>query len=405
MKITGENMEKQLLGILHGFFDNKTVAKFSKKNILLKPSGKGKSSAVKSVSNSFLKVNVQIDLVITFAEYNLPLLKFIELLLRLGAYSIGTGEFSSAVYIFEKVLSRTKAKKELENFTADSYLSLGEIFSRQAVWEISLNYIKRANDIYARLNNNEGLADCENLTGTIYGDLGNLKEAQMHFDKAYSLLTDKLTNKLLASKIKTNLGIVNNILGNFDKALEYYKSALSDFKTAKDTRRIAEVKHNMGMLYSKLHKYNSAHKEFNSSIRLSKKLGDLQTLGLSYIGKANAYAVQKEFSLGDSFAQKALEVCHESKDMLSVADIYKIQGIIQRELHNYDNAATFLLTSLRLNIELKNQLNKAETEVELGKLFKLIGKDVESKDYFRRSIRYYKRIGDNEEILRIKEML
>ena len=398
-----------LLEILLGFFDKKTVAKFSKKYIMPKLSSNANSSQLylseKVEPSNFLKVNVQIDLIITYAEDNLPFQKFIELLHQLGEYSISTGEFSSAVYIFEKILHKTRAKSELLIFTAHSFRSLGEVFSRQALWEISFNYIKRAIEIYSKLKNPEGIAECENLLGTIYGDLGNLSDAQVHFEKAYSMLKGKLLKSKLASKIKTNLGIVSNIAGNFKKALEYYKSALVDFETAKDLRRMAEVRHNLGMLYGKINKYNSAHKEFNTSIKLSQKLGDLQTLGLSYIGKANLYAVQKEFPLGDEFARKALEVCHESKDMLSIADIYKIQGIIQRELHNYDNAATYLLTSLRLNKELKNQLNKAEAELELGKLFKQIGDEMESKNYFRSAIKYYKRIGDHQEIDRINELL
>ncbi len=402
-------MENVLLEILKGFFNSRTAVKFSEKNIMPKVSHKANTSRLttsrKSEPSSFSKVNVQIDLIITYAEDNLPLQKFVELLLQLGEYSICTGEFSSAVYIFEKILSKTKINQELKNFTAHSYRSLGEIFSRQALWEISLNYIKRAIEIYSKLENTEGIAECENLLGTIYGDLGNLSDAQIHFEKAHSMLNGKLVKSLLASKIKTNLGIINNIQGDLEKALEYYMSALSDYENTKDLRRMAEVRHNIGMLYSRLSKFNSAHKEFNHSIKLSQKLGDLQTLGLSYIGKANLYAVQKEFSLGDEFARKALEICHETKDMLSIADIYKIKGIIQRELGNYDNATNYLLTSLRLNKELKNQLNKAETELELGMLFKKTGKEIESKTYFRNAKRYYNRIGDNREIERINELL
>ncbi len=401
-------MEKILSEILLEFFDNKTVAKFSKKKLMPGFPGSTKMSPAASNGNelsSFLKVNVQIDLIITYSEDTLPAGKFVELLLKLGEYYVGCGEHSSAVYIFEKILSRTRAKKEFDGFTADSFRWLGEVFSRQAVWEISFSYIKRALEIYKRLKKREGIADCENLLGTIYGDIGNLKEAELHFEKAYSFLPRNLSNRLLASKIKTNLGIINNIAGNFEKALEYYKSALSDFESADNQRRTAEVRHNLGMLFGKLHNYKSAHKEFDKSIKLSRKTGDMETLGLSYIGKANLYAVQKEYLLGEDFAEKALRVCQKSNDMLSIADIYKIQGIIQRELRNYDNSATYLLTSLRLNKELNNKLNQAETELEVGKLLMETGNKEESREHYRRAINYFKTIGDMEEVERIKSLL
>ena len=402
-------MEKFLLEILFEFFDRKTALKFSKRNLIPVPGKQHITSKqyARDIQKPglFNMISEQIDLVITLAENNLPLDKFLELLLRLGQFSINTSEFTAAVYIYEKILSKTKGKRELDSYTAFSYKSLADVFSRQAVWEISFGYIRRASDIYEKENNYEGLADCENLAGTIYGDLGNLVKAQLHFEKAYSLITDKEVNKHLVSKIKMNLGIVNNIRGDIEKSLDFYKSALSDYKALNDVKRIAEMYHNLGMLYSKQGKFNNAHKEFDRSIKLSKKVGNLQTLGFSYIGKANIYAIQKEYYLGENFAEKALEVCHELNDLLSIADTYKIKGIIQRELGNFELSEQYLSTSLRLNKELKNQLNKAETEKELGFLFKETGKSGDSKNYFRKAKRYFTLIGDKEESARIKAIL
>lgn len=409
MQIPGENIEKFLIEILNEFFDHKTVMKFTKKSLMLDPAKTKDPSKLSARKNehtgTVIKISEQIDLIITLAENKLSLEKFLELLHRIGQYSISTGEFTTAVYIYEKILSKSKGKKGLDLFTANSYRSLAEVFSRQAVWEISFAYINRAKEIYSKHNNKEGYADCENLIGTIYGDLGNLAEAQIHFEKAYSLVVRNRSDKHLTSKIKMNLGIINNIRGNINKALDFYRNALVDFESMKDYKRIAEIRHNLGMLYCKQQKYKLAHSEFDKSIKLSEKSGDMQTLGFSYLGKANAYAVQKEYFLGEDFAEKALEVCQELKDMLSIADTYKIKGVIQRELKNFEVSEHYLTTSLRLNKELKNQLNKAETEKEIGILYMETGKKTESKNYLRRSIRYYTRIGDIEEAAGIKNLI
>jgi tetratricopeptide (TPR) repeat protein len=87
-----------------------------------------------------------------------------------------------------------------------------------------------------------------------------------------------------------------------------------------------------------------------------------------------------------------MELCNKTNDKLSIADIYKTKGIIQRKLNMYDLAESYLLTSLRLNKELQNELNLAETSIEIGRLYKETGRTNESKQYFNNAIKYYKKI-------------
>jgi len=50
--------------------------------------------------------------------------------------------------------------------------------------------------------------------------------------------------------------------------------------------------------------------------------------------------------------------------------VYKIKDIIHRDTKDYELAENYLCTSLRINKELNNEMNKAETEFELGLLYK-----------------------------------
>ncbi len=411
MKIFGENREKLLEKILHKFFDNSDVEEFKTKSFLtrsLSDKNTGKSisddNQVNIEINNYFKITSQIDLIITFAEINLSTNKLLELLLQLGKFSITTSEFSSAVYIYEKILGITKSNKNLDKVKAESLLALGEVFSKQALWAISLNYIKEAYTIFKNLNNLTGQINCENLLGSIYGETGRLDKSKLHFEKASSLLKKK-SDKNLNGKININLGIINTIQGNFELALKNYKSALTNFDPQKNEKRIAEIRHNIGMLYTKTKKYNLALREFNNSIKLSVKNGDLTTLGFSYLSKAFIYTQQKEYKLGNSFADKALEVCHKTNDRLSIADIYKVKGIIQREKKDFSLSENYLHTSLRINNELKNEMNKAETEFELGVLYTHMNKKEESKNLFQDALKYYSKIGAQYEVKQIENYL
>jgi len=102
------------------------------------------------------------------------------------------------------------------------------------------------------------------------------------------------------------------------------------------------------------------------------------------------------------FSEKAMKVCNKVNDRLSIADIYKVEGIIERELGEYKKSDSLLKTSLMMNIELGNKLNEAETSVELGRLYNKLNDEKRSAEYFKRAIAYYKGQGSKKIVKEIQ---
>ena len=100
-----------------------------------------------------------------------------------------------------------------------------------------------------------------------------------------------------------------------------------------------------------------------------------------------------------------MEVAHKLNDKLTIADVYKIKGIIQRNLQNYILAENYLETSLRINSEAGNQLNRAETYQELGMLYKEMGKLQLSKENFKLALEYFKKINSEPDIALLENLL
>jgi len=91
-------------------------------------------------------------------------------------------------------------------------------------------------------------------------------------------------------------------------------------------------------------------------------------------------------------------------DKLSIAEVYKVKGIISRNRRQYDLAENSLLTSYRLNKELSNKLNLAETAQELGLLYKL-KRDLEKSDqYFTEALSYFRKINAVADIQELEKL-
>lgn len=351
-----------------------------------------------------IEIYSQIEYLRTAVDKLPPSENLFKFLLKLGRLSNYSAEYTIAIEIFEKVIAETHKQTELRLINAAALLALGEVFSRQAKWQPSIDYIKKALAAYKKLNDLHGCAKCENLLGTVYGDMGNIDKASEHFIKSLSYL-DNGASDLLKAKVEVNLGIMNNIQENYDVALAYFKRALRNFEKVSDLIRIAEIKHNIGMTFLKKNELQEALNEFDTAIQISTEQGFLQILNMSYLSKAFIYTKLNQLELAEAFANKSLKLSYKINDKLSIADVYKIKGMIQRAKNDFRQSESYYLTSLRMNKELRNELNEAETSYELGTLYGELNRSKESQLHLKRALNYYKGIKAFNEVINIQTKL
>jgi tetratricopeptide (TPR) repeat protein len=404
-----DQLNKSISEVLPDFFNKNQLDEFIS---LYQSSIAGKSGLESIQENKQLEYKIQdgldyrsqIDLLTTFSGNRLAKEKFLSLLLYISQASITNGEFIAAIDINQKIILLTAEDKNMMDLHANAHLLVGEIYSRQANWRDGFIFINKALEIFSSVNDVKGIAKCENLLGTIHGDLGDIKSAIENFESALEKSNEE-PNHIEKGKIEINLGIVSTIKGLFDEALNYFKRALINYEKVGDKKRIAEIHQNIGMVYSKKGDYKYAINEFDESLSYAIEANYLQNIGIVYLSKAFAYSKMNDFSLANAFADKSMEVAHKLNDKLTIAEVYKIKGIIQRSLQNFILAENYFETSLRLNIEAGNQLNRAETYQELGALYKEMGKLKQSKENFKLALEYFKKINSEPDISNLEKLL
>lgn len=373
-------------------------------------SGKSKNKSMDAINNfyaqqlkieySFAKDRMEIDRTITFAKKNLDKGKYLQLLRKLGQICIGHGKLNLALEVFNSAVRESENQED----KAESLLLLSDVYSRRAEWRKSIEVLVEAKHEFELAGNKSGSARCENLLGAIYGEKGELEEAKTHFEQSLAFINPEKEKEMCAS-IESNLGIIENIQGNYKKAFEYLNRSLRKFESLGNYRRISELKHNIGMLHANQANHAEAVQEFDQCIEISLREGLMPVLGMAYLSKANVLVALKEFDAAKSFADKAMEICHQIDDKLTMADIYKTKSMIEKNLKNYETAEHFLHSSLRLNVKLKNILNVAETSFELASLCGEMNKMEEREKYLHDALKYYREVMASDRVRQIEEML
>ena len=352
------------------------------------------------IDNHQSKDRMRIDRIITFSQKRLSSEKFSNFLIELAHICLSKGKLDIACEIFKKSNKLTNK----DQTKAESLLGLADIFSRRAKWTNSLDTLKKAKSIFKSIVDNRGLAKCENIFGTIYGELGDISKAKKHFLTSLSLINrDKDLD--LAASLYTNLGIVNNIQGYYGDALNHLNKALNICTKLNNHKNASEVRLNIGIVNLDSGNFNEAITALDTTIEISKVGHFNTTLCLAYHLKAQVLIKLGDFFYASEFANKALEMSHSLNDRLAVADIYKVRGTIERHLGNYKIAETNLLTSLRINESFNNQMNAAETAFELGLLYEKMNDANQKNSYLTKAKDYYKKIESLVNVERIDAML
>ncbi len=110
---------------------------------------------------------------------------------------------------------------------------------------------------------------------------------------------------------------------------------------------MAEAKLNIGIIYLESTDYVSAIEEFDEGIKFAKQGNYLPTLCLIYHAKSQALFAIDSVAEALEFADKALEISHSIDDKLTIADIYKTKGIIEKKLQKYNSSEVLLKNKLK----------------------------------------------------------
>jgi len=352
------------------------------------------------IDNTQAKDRVKIDRIITFSEKNLSPEKLCKLLVQLGRICLSEGKIDLSNEIFRKAnkLSNNDLTK------AESLLGLADVFSRKAQWSRSFEAVKDAMRLFKTNNEFRGVAKCENLLGSLYGELGNIPQAKKHLQTSLSLI-DRDEDLELAANLYTNLGIIYHIQEFDNDSINHLNKALSIYTKLGNSKCASEVSLNIGLVHYEANNYEAALVALDSAIETAKTGGFLSVLCLTYLAKAQVLIMFNNFYYASEFSNKALELSHNLDDKLTLADLYKVKGIIEKRLGNFKTSETYLLNSLRINQSLNNEMNVAETSLELGLLYEKMNDSQSKNSYLENSHKYFKNIEAQTKVGSIEKML
>ena len=242
----------------------------------------------------------------------------------------------------------------------------------------------------------------KNSEGIINTKIAKLQYLVEEYDKAIGSLTQ-------AAKIqreigdKINLGLTYNIRGvihtyqkEYRTALEYFKSALSNFDDVNEEKYKSEVFLNEARVFFKLNQLTNAQDKLENAIILAKKYDQPRILSSSYILIAGVYCKKEEFDAALEEARMGLSIAEENQSTVNINYAYLSLSKIYTGKKDFESAYMYLERHLKMsdsilniqrenlspeksqqfisayktaeNEQLKNQIDEADADSSLGRI-------------------------------------
>ncbi|MGI9531535.1 adenylate/guanylate cyclase domain-containing protein [Lutimonas sp.] len=227
--------------------------------------------------------------------------------------------------------------------------------------------------------------------GNIFSSLGEMPEA---IDN-YLMAGDAAIKNGDSIALGTMYGSVANVyqnMENYKRSVYFHKKTLrilrNNISEKKDTSKLAISIMNLGYVYVKQKKLDSALICYNESGELFDRIND--TIGLAYVelNKGSIYAEQQDFENAESNINSAFPIIEKyghfeamCETLIEISAIYLVKNETER-------AAQFAHKSLDLAMEhnLKPEISRAN--LQLSKIYEQSGRDKQANVFFKDHILY-----------------
>ena len=318
------------------------------------------------------------------------------LLYDIAKNAINFGEFAKAKEALYIVLKLVKRKdKEL---TANVLKNIGNVEFYTNNFQSAKRIFKRSLEIFTEINHLEGIISVTNHIGAMLVETGKFYNGEIQFIKARKMAQEQKNDSLIAIA-NMNLGNVYIIRGLYDDALKCYESALAINGTA-DENLLVKIYINLAITYKFTQDYKQALDFLKKALEIAQRSNSKYMKALIYLTKAEIACMQGDFSVSTALVTSAFTIFTETGDRLSIADAYRILGMINRQQKVYDVALSYFENSRRI---CANPFYLAETLIEMVRLYQDMGEKSLAKKTFNLAISNLNKVGADVKITKIRK--
>lgn len=264
----------------------------------------------------------------------------------------------SLAYYIEK--SKQIIQSQVIDISAEEIASCGLSCYQRGELHCAKEYFILAKDEY--LDSQDSLSAGKMLSNiaVIYELEGNYDKAtEVHYE-ALNIFTQSGDQNAIA-RAMNNLGVLYQEINDSENAMSYYRQALNIKQALKDSSGIASSLNNLGVLWEEnLNNTDSALYYYEQSHSIYKSINDIGNQAKLLSNISAIYVDKKDFSHAIELLEEGKELAILSNDKINLNNILKNSAYAYLSSGQITQAKSMIEDGLRMSIELEYLKNQVE---------------------------------------------
>ncbi len=255
----------------------------------------------------------------------------------------------------------------------------------------SLEYANEAYSLSTKLGGKEQ-SQALNCIGMSNNIIGNYNVALESLFKALDL-REKTKNEVEISSTLNEIGNVYFNLNDFSKSLEYYNKALDKCDKNKKNN-IARTINNIGRIHYYLGNHDKAILSFKQSLTIFKELKDTLSISAALNNLGVLCNVTGKFNEAIEYQLESVGIKEKYNDKAGIATSYLNIGNSYCNLGKYEMSLDYYIKSLKINEELEINKQTSNCLMNIGAVNSLLNRYNKSLEYYFKSLKIFNLLND-----------
>lgn len=259
--------------------------------------------------------------------------------------------------------------------------------------------------IYARKSENY-LASCKAILNVgIVNDLkGNYTVALEKYEEALELAKiNNLTD--IQGDIYNNFSITHAVLGNMEESISCALKSLGIFEKLNDTSRMARIYNNLGSRYSEIGYFNEALDYYLKAVNINEKAGENKKLAFNFGNIGLLYYEQNQNEKALEYFEKSLRLQDTLNDKYNFSIALHNMALAYTRLSKFEIALKCEYRSLAIASEINDELGRITSTNGLAAIHRDMGRKGEALKYYHQSEFMAEKIGARYYLINIYEKI
>jgi signal transduction histidine kinase len=238
--------------------------------------------------------------------------------------------------------------------------------------EEALKYGNEALTLAQTINYKQGLATANNRLGIVYDLTGKYEKALDHYKLSLEY-SREINNKSSIASVLNNIGLIYWNVGDYDRALDHYFQSLKIFEEINNEKGISNTLNNIGLIYWDSGQLDNAIQFQEKALENRKRMNDTHGIGASLTNIALIYQDKKDYDKAIELFRQSIEHKEKIKDLYGLGIAFKGLGTAYEKKGNLNEALEWYEKAMHIKTSINDQYGIASLLLDIAGIYKRMG--------------------------------